>query len=132
MTDQYTVLARNLRKNMTKEERRLWFDFLKGLNVPVKRQFVIVPYVVDFYIHSAHLIIELDGSQHYEKAGHQKDSERDQILKEKGYSVLRYANNEVNQYFQGVCEDILQHINATSSESLPLGEGGTAGTSRDG
>ena len=116
---------------MTKEERRLWYDFLKGLDVPVKRQFVIVPYIVDFCVHSAHLIIELDGSQHYEKAGHQKDLERDRFLKEKGYTVLRYANNEVNQNFQGVCEDILRNVKAASSPSLPPGEGGTAGKATD-
>ncbi|MBQ5583241.1 MAG: DUF559 domain-containing protein, partial [Ruminiclostridium sp.] len=58
--------ARNLRKEMTKEERRLWYDFLKGLPVTVHRQKVIGPYIVDFYIASSKTVIELDGSQHYE------------------------------------------------------------------
>ena len=58
--------ARRLRKNMTKEERHLWYDFLRGLPVMVHRQKVIGKYIVDFYIAEANLVIELDGSQHYE------------------------------------------------------------------
>ena len=132
MTDAYTTLARNLRKNMTKEERRLWYQFLKELDTPVKRQFVIAPYIVDFCIYSLHLIIELDGSQHYEDAAQQNDLERDRFLKAQGFTVLRYPNNEVNQNFQGVCEDIRRRIKAAFAQNLPLGEGGTAGNSCDG
>ena len=69
--------ARALRKNMTKEERHLWYDFLKGLPIMVHRQKVIGPYIVDFYIAKANLVIELDGSQHYEEAGIKADQNRD-------------------------------------------------------
>ena len=72
--------AQQLRHDMTKEERHLWYDFLKSLPVTVKRQMVIGPYIVDFYIASAKLVIELDGSQHYREEGIVTDKERDQFL----------------------------------------------------
>ena len=60
--------AKSLRRNQTKEERHLWYDFLKSLPVMVHRQKVIGPYIVDFYIAAAKLVIELDGSQHFDAA----------------------------------------------------------------
>ena len=102
--------ARTLRKNMTKEERHLWYDFLKGLPIMVHRQKVIGPYIVDFYIAQANLVIELDGSQHYEEAGMKADRERDAYLNSLGLRVLRYSNLDVNRNFNGVCEDILRHL----------------------
>ena len=71
-----TANARLLRKNMTKEEKHLWYDFLKDYPVRFLRQKVIDSYIVDFYCHSARLIIELDGSQHYEEKGLIKDKIR--------------------------------------------------------
>ena len=102
--------AQELRRGMTKEERRLWYDFLKQLPVTVNRQKVIGNYIVDFYCASAKLVIELDGSQHYESEGVISDRERDQVLNEMGISVVRYANNEVNGNFEGVCKDILRRM----------------------
>ena len=99
-----------LRKEMTKEERHLWYDFLKSLDVTVHRQKVFEKYIADFYIASANLVIELDGSQHYEEEGLASDFERDNFFKEKGMTVLRYSNADVNQNFTGVCEDILLHL----------------------
>ena len=101
-----TPNAKSLRKNMTKEERHLWYDFLKQLPVTVHRQKVIGGYIVDFYIASAKLVIELDGSQHYEPADMEKDAVRDGYLKEQGLTVLRIPNNAVNENFRGVCEYI--------------------------
>ena len=101
-----TPNARNLRKNMTKEERHLWYDFLRNLPVRVHRQKVIGRYIVDFYIAEKKLVIELDGSQHYEESASCKDIERDAYLKELGLSVARYSNAEVNQNFRAVCQDI--------------------------
>ena len=95
---------------MTKEERHLWYDFLKSLPMMVHRQKVIGRYIVDFYIAEAKLVIELDGSQHYEPEGQQSDNIRDQELASLGLRVLRYSNADVNQRFEGVCEDILNHI----------------------
>ena len=77
-----TVLARTLRKNMTKEEKHLWYDYLKYYPVRFLRQKVIDNYIVDFYCHEARLIIELDGSQHYEEQGLLKDRIRTERLKE--------------------------------------------------
>ena len=102
--------AQTLRKNMTKEERKLWYEFLKGLSINVYRQKVIQGYIVDFYIPKAKLVIELDGSQHYEERGIEADTKRDTTLKELGFEVLRYTNLEVQRNFKGVCEDILRNI----------------------
>ena len=102
--------AKTLRKNMTKEERHLWYDFLKNLPITIHRQKPIGPYIVDFYIAVAKLVIELDGSQHYEIEGMEKDVERDVYLQSQGLKILRYANSDVNYRFQGVCQDIWNHL----------------------
>ena len=104
-----TSNARNLRKNMTKEERHLWYDFLRSYPVRFLRQKVIDHYIVDFYCHEARLIVELDGSQHFEPTGQKKDMERSRQLESRNLAVLRIPNNEVNQNFTGVCEYI-DHI----------------------
>ena len=102
--------AQKLRREMTKEERRLWYDFLKRLPVTINRQKVIGPYIVDFYCASAKLAIELDGSQHYEDEGLASDRERDRALKQLGITVVRYSNDDVNRNYDGVCEDILRRL----------------------
>ncbi len=109
-----TINARNLRKNMTKEERHLWYDFLKRYPVRFLRQKVIDNYIVDFYCHSARLIIELDGSQHYEEKGLLKDKIRTEIIEQRNLTVIRIPNNVVNRNFEGVC----QYIDNTVKESL--------------
>lgn len=95
---------------MTPEEKKLWYQFLKDLPVTINRQKVIGNYIVDFYCASANLVIELDGSQHFEAEGKQQDAERDRYLNGLGLRVLRYPNNEVNLNFEGVCEDIRKYI----------------------
>ena len=105
-----TTLAQQLRKNMTKEERHLWYDFLKELPVMVHRQKAIGPYVVDFYIAQANLVIELDGSQHFLPTGQKADAVRDAYLCSCGLTVLRYSNSDIQRNFSGVCQDILDHI----------------------
>ena len=107
-----TNYAKNLRKNMTQEERHLWYDFLKHLPLTINRQKVIGNYIVDFYCASENLIIELDGSQHYTQYGLDQDKHRDDYLKGLGITILRYTNLEIKRNFNGVCEDILQHISA--------------------
>ncbi len=99
-----------LRNNMTKEERHLWYDCLKNLPVTIKRQKVIGEYVVDFYCAKANLVIEIDGSQHYEKQGEQKDIQRDNYLKSIGLKVKRFSNYEVNSNFRSVCDEIYNLI----------------------
>ena len=102
--------AKSLRKDMTKEERHLWYDFLKSLPVTVHRQKVIGKYIADFYIASAKIVIELDGSQHFEDEGQNKDAVRDAYFAEIGLRVLRYSNADVNLRFRQVCEDIYQAV----------------------
>ena len=109
-----TANAQTLRKNMTKEERHLWYDFLKTLPVTINRQKVIGKYIVDFYCAAARLVIELDGSQHYEETGIIADTARDRYLQSLGLTILRYSNREVNQQFPRVCEDILNHLSECS------------------
>ena len=106
--------ARTLRKHMTKEERHLWYDFLKHLPVMVHRQKVIGPYIVDFYVADGKIVIELDGSQHYEDTGKQRDIERDAYLHSIGLKVLRYSNLDVIRNFDGVCQDIMNHLRIES------------------
>ena len=101
---------------MTKEERRLWYDFLKQLPVTVNRQKVIGHYIVDFYCASAKLVIELDGSQHYEDEGAASDRERDRELDRLGVSVVRYSNADVRENFDGVCADLLRRLGLASLE----------------
>ena len=99
-------LARSLRKNMTKEERSLWYNFLRTYPVKFSRQKVLGKYIADFYCAKAKIIIELDGSQHYDEDGEKKDKERTEFLMRYGIRVIRIPNNEVNCNFRGVCEYI--------------------------
>ena len=105
-----TPFAQMLRKDMTKEEKHLWYDFLKKLPVTVNRQKVIGNYIVDFLCEDARLVIELDGAQHYSHEGRKKDAERDKYLNGLGYLVLRYTDHDVRTNFEGVCLDIKRHI----------------------
>ena len=105
--DKETVAkAKALRKEMTREERHLWYDFLRGYPVKFTRQKVIGPYIVDFYCPKADLVIELDGSQHFTEDGLQKDAQRTVFLEQFHLTVLRIPNNEIHSNFQGVCERI--------------------------
>ena len=99
-------VGRILRKNMTSEERHLWYDFLRTYPVRFNRQKIIRKYIVDFYSAKAKLIIELDGSQHYEEDGALKDAERTKFLQSYGFKVIRIPNNEIKQNFKDVCEYI--------------------------
>ena len=105
--------AKDLRKNMTREEKHLWYDFLKKIPYTVNRQKVVGNYVLDFYCAQARIAIELDGSQHYEQEAKKKDVERDKFLLEQGIKVLRYTNIDVNKNFDGVCCDILRNLESS-------------------
>ena len=95
--------ARSLRKNMTKEERHLWYDFLCSYPMRFSRQKVLGKYIADFYCAQAKLVIELDGSQHYNPENMKKDEERSEYLKGYDITVLRIPNNDVMHNFDGVC-----------------------------
>ena len=111
---QLVPLAKYLRKEMTKEERHLWYDYLRTYPVRFLRQKVLGKYIVDFYCAEAKLIIELDGSQHYEDRSIENDAQRTAFLEGYGLKVIRIPNNEVNQIFRGICE----HIDAAVKQSL--------------
>ena len=99
-------VAKMLRNNMTKEEKHLWYDFLKSYPVRFSRQKVLGKYIVDFYSAEAKLIIELDGSGHYTENGLVHDQERTKFLEQYGLKVIRIPNIEINRNFEGVCEYI--------------------------
>jgi very-short-patch-repair endonuclease len=105
-----TPYSQSLRKNMTKEERHLWYDFLKTLPLTVHRQKVIGAYIADFYIANVKIAIELDGSQHFEEEGQNRDFVRDRFFASKKIKVLRYSNYDINNSFDAVCQDILNNI----------------------
>lgn len=103
-----TPYAQKLRREMTREERHLWYDFLRDLPCTVKRQQVIGPYIADFFIAQARLVIELDGAQHGEEKHIQTDESRDRFMRAQGLRVVRYGNEEIRKNFDGVCGHILR------------------------
>ena len=98
--------ARSLRKNMTRQEKHLWYDFLRDYPVKWYRQRSVDRFIVDFFCFKARLVIELDGSQHYTEDGMEYDSIRTDILEKYNLEVLRFTNLEVDENFRGVCETI--------------------------
>ena len=102
--------ARKLRGEMTPQERKLWYMFLKGRPEHFRRQQIIGGYIADFYCEKHRLVIELDGSQHYENKEQAYDRTRDEYMRSQGLTVLRYSNADINFRFQPVCEDIINHI----------------------
>ena len=108
--------ARNLRREMTKEERHLWYDYLRDHPAKFRRQAVFGKYIADFYCAKAKLVIELDGSQHYEPQNQRVDQVRTEYLETFGVTVIRIANTDVMRNFRGVCEYIDGLIQSRSSE----------------
>ena len=98
--------SQNLRKNMTKEERHLWYDFLKQYPVQFKRQVPVGSYYVDFYCFKARLVVELDGSQHCQPENFAYDHARTEYLLSQGLYVLRISNLDVMRQFRAVCDTI--------------------------
>ena len=112
--------ARTLRKNMTPEEKHLWYDFLKRLPVTVKRQHNIENYIVDFYIAEKKLVIELDGIQHTMPYQENKDELRETDLKKWGITIVRYNNRDIWKNFSGVTDDILTRLGLEYSDLKPI------------
>lgn len=98
--------AQELRRNATKQENRLWYCFLNTYPIRFQRQKTIDHYIADFYCHTAKLVVELDGSQHYEEQGLEHDKARTAVLETYGLRVLRFSNRELAQNFEGVCTAI--------------------------
>ena len=106
-----------LRNNPTPEENKLWYEFLRTYSIRVNRQRIIGNYIVDFYCDKAKLVIELDGSQHFEEKNQIKDKERTHFFESLGIEVLRFQNDEVNQCFYEVCSVIDEHIKQRAASS---------------
>ena len=108
------TLAKNLRKNATPQENHLWYDFLSKYEIRFQRQKAIDNFIADFYCHKAKLIIEIDGSQHYEEENRRNDEIRTEILEGYDLKVIRFTNRQIDTNFRGVCE----YIDAIVKESI--------------
>ena len=104
-------IARILRHNMTRQEQHLWYDFLRYYPQKIYKQRIIDNFIADFYCHSARLVIEIDGSQHYTNQGKAHDEARTEILERYGIYVLRFSNEDIDKNFDGVCRMIDKVIN---------------------
>ena len=99
--------AKELRSEMTPQERHLWYDFLRDYPVKVYKQRIIESFIVDFYCASAKLVIEVDGGQHFSDEGRQRDAFRTEVLKRYGLLVIRFTNHEIDTQFEAVCKQIM-------------------------
>ena len=111
-----TPISQKLRREATKEENQLWYQFLRYHPVSFRRQKVIGKYIVDFYCASAKLVIELDGSQHFEEHNLAKETRREKFLRDKGYKVMRFLNSDIWFHFSDVCRSIDEVVNPANIE----------------
>ena len=118
--------ARHLRREMTPHERKLWYLFLQKYPVKIYKQRIIDKFIVDFYCASAKLVIELDGSQHYDEQALADDAKRTAILESYGLQVIRFSNREIDREFSAVCEQIDRIIHERSNPLRPVCALGTS------
>ena len=104
--------AKELRKNATKQEKHLWYDFLRTYPIRFQRQKAMLGFIVDFYCAKALLVVELDGSQHYTREGEAYDADRTALLRGLGVCTLRFTNFEIDTEFQSVCMEIDKAVQA--------------------
>ena len=109
--------ARSLRRNMTPQERHLWYDFLRFCKPRFRRQELIGTYIADFFCYEAKLVVEIDGSQHFSEENIEKDNARTAYFHSLGIHVMRVDNGEVNRNFSGVCEGILLEMRQCGTEA---------------
>ena len=98
--------ARDMRKNATPQERHLWYDYLSKYPLHFYRQMIIDSYIVDFYCPKASLVVELDGSHHFTEDAKAYDEERTKLMHSLGLEVIRFTNDDVDNNFKAVCEQI--------------------------
>ena len=113
-------LAKELRKNMTPWERKLWYEYLRYYPIRFQRQKAIGNYIADFFCAKANLIIELDGGGHYEEKQMQQDSIRTRELESMGLKVIRICNLDVDRNLRGVCEYIDKEVRKSLPQSAAL------------
>ena len=111
------AFAVKMRKNQTDEEKKVWYQILKGRVPKFHRQRIIGNYIVDFYCPKLKLIIEIDGYQHFYEENREYDNKRTEYLEKLGYRVLRFENTEVNKDIEevryiinNVCEEKMKEI----------------------
>lgn len=107
---QHISMARKLRKNMTPQERKLWYQYLRTYPIKFYRQRPVGPYIADFYCSQAKLVIELDGSQHYTVEGEAYDTLRSRRLQQLQLQILRISNRDIDENFAAVCDGIDQAV----------------------
>jgi very-short-patch-repair endonuclease len=106
--NKYLQFAKILRKNLAPQEVKLWQHLRNNqLKVKIKRQHIIGNYIVDFVCLSKKIIIEIDGSQHF---NNKNDDNRTKYLTSLGFKVIRFYNNEVNNTFEAVLEEIYKNL----------------------
>lgn len=115
--------ARELRKNMTEAEKKLWFNYLRKFKCRVLRQRPIDNYIVDFYCPKLRLVIEIDGDTHFTEEGKQYDEERTATLEGYGLKIIRFLNTQVMQNLEMVCEEI-EKVMESLIPPTPLIKGG--------
>ena len=114
------VLAKSLRKRATRQEKRLWYDFLKNYDVNFQRQKAIGDYIVDFYCPSLKIAIEIDGNQHYSKEGIEKDRIRTCEINNQGVQVIRITNRQIDRHFNEICEYLDNEIQKMKNSNIIL------------
>ena len=112
--------AKEMRRQMTQQESKLWFNFLKDLKFYKQRP--IGNYIVDFYFSKAKLVIEIDGSQHNDEEMLKYDEERSEYLGKLGLKVMRFTNMDIDMQLDNVCEHILFEIKKRTPPSSPKGD----------
>ena len=118
-----TQRAQELRNNATKQENRLWYEYLRDFRPRFTRQRIVGSYILDFYCGIAKLAVELDGSQHYEPEAKEYDKTRTRFLKSLGIQVVRFTNIDVDSSFEGVCNTIANQVNALLGQPPPSADG---------
>ena len=102
--------AKELRREATRQENHLWYDFLRSYPIRFQRQKTIDTFIADFYCYRAKLVIELDGAQHFTSQGTAYDQERTAILQRYGLEVIRFSDREVDEQFASVCTEIERRV----------------------
>lgn len=102
--------AKELRRNMTVAEKKLWNAYLKAFPLRVLRQRPIDRFIVDFYCAELRLVIEVDGNVHFTDEAQEYDQQRTQILEGYGLTVMRFTNDQVLHEFDAVCLQIAEKI----------------------
>ncbi|MEE0835834.1 MAG: endonuclease domain-containing protein [Clostridia bacterium] len=108
--------AKELRREMTPQERKLWYCFLRRYPVKIYKQRIIDSFIADFYCASARSVIEVDGSQHYTEDGMAYDTARTKCLEKYDLKVIRFSNREIDRKFQAVCNEIDKNIQERRKE----------------